>query len=212
MIKIFCFGDSITLGEKDDVQSGWADRLKSSYFLDYLYSKNQEICLYNLGIAGETTDGLAGRFAGELCARSIKGQRNIVVFAYGINDIVIHKNKNLVPVEYFVKNLKYCVNNIKVANQDILLLSLLPVSDECDGVVNQYNKLIFNDDVRHYNCVLERLANELGCSFLDNYSEFTRINQHELLSADGIHPNAKGHERLYNKIKIKLMELISNNG
>ena len=74
MLKILCFGDSITLGEKDIEQGGWADRLKKQYFQQFVDSQTQKITLYNLGVAGETTDGLVKHVDSELSARHIKGQ------------------------------------------------------------------------------------------------------------------------------------------
>ena len=204
MLKILCFGDSITLGEKDIEGGGWADRLKKDYFAQFVDSQMQKITLYNLGVAGETTDGLVKRFDIELRARSIKGQRLIVVFAYGANDIVIHKDKNIVPESYYIRNLKHCIEAAKKFKADILLLNLLPIADSIEGVVNSHGKLRFEHDIQAYNFIIKNLSHELNCEYLDLYASFVKNNKEEYLSSDGVHPNSKGHKLLYQKIKQKL--------
>jgi len=209
MLKILCFGDSITLGEKDTEQGGWADRLKKQYFEQFIDSQTQKITLYNLGVAGETTDGLVNRFAIELRARSIKGQHLIVVFAYGANDIVIHKDKNIVPELYYTRNLKRCIESAKKFNADILLLNLLPIADSIEGRVNQHGKLRFDDDIQAYNFTIKKLSHEMNCEYLDLYASFVENNKEKYLCSDGVHPNSKGHKLLYQKIKQKLSSLTS---
>ncbi len=209
MLKILCFGDSITLGEKDLEQGGWADRLKKHYFAQSVDSQTQKITLYNLGIAGETSDGLVRRFDIELRARNIKNQKLIVVFAYGANDIVIHKNKNIVPESYYINNLKHCIESAKTFKADILLLNLLPIAGSIEGTVNQHGKLRFDHDIQAYNFTLKKLSHEMNCEYLDLYASFAENNKEQYLSSDGVHPNSKGHKLLYQEIKQKLSTLTS---
>jgi len=209
MLKILCFGDSITLGEKDSEQGGWADRLKQDYLQQFADSPEQAISLYNLGVAGETTDGLFSRFDTELSARRINGQQQMLLFAYGANDIVMHKEKNIVPEVYFVRNLKYCIESAQKIKASVLLLSLLPISYAIEGKVNQHGKLRFDRDIQAYNLIIKKLADEMNCEYLDLYSPFMENNKEDFLCSDGLHPNACGHKLLYQKIKAKLSGLIS---
>lgn len=207
MLKILCFGDSITLGENDSKQGGWADCLKKYYFQQFVDSQTQRITLYNLGVAGETTDGLVKRFDTELRARNIKGQNLIILFAYGANDIVIHKDKNIVPELYYTRNLKYCIELAKKFKAEILLLNLLPIANSIEGKVNQHGKLRFDHDIKAYNFTLKKLSYEMNCEYVDLYASFVEHNKEEYLCGDGLHPNSKGHELLYQKIKQKLSSL-----
>jgi len=199
-MKILCFGDSITFGEMDTEHGGWVDQLKDDYIRQYANSIRQEVTVYNLGIGGETTDGLRSRFATEFSARSVKGQETVVILSYGINDIVIHKGKNIVPVEYFVRNLKSGIDSSKLNGASIVLSSMTPISDSIDGIVNQHNKLRYCKDIERYNSVLQRLATEKGCLYLDIYREFNK-NKYQLLSKDGVHPNSEGHRVIYKRAK-----------
>jgi len=195
MLRILCFGDSITLGEKDYLNGGWVDRLKSFYLEKCQNAPAQQVSVYNLGIGGETTDGLARRFEVEFNARRIKGQKIRVIFAYGSNDIVIHKSKNIVPEAYFVRNLKNCVQHAVDKNAEVILTSLLPISDETDGSINQYDQLRRGLDIDSYNSILKKLAAEMQCQYLDIYSSFG--NKNDLLASDGLHPNSDGHKLIY---------------
>jgi len=213
MTKILCFGDSITLGEKDDKRGGWADRLKTLFIHQYVDTNYQAVTLYNLGVAGETSDGLIRRFKTELNARRMKNDKTIVIFFYGANDVVIRKEKNTVPTTYYKRNLSECIKLAHSFNAEVLILSPLPVSEKVDGKLNQYNQLLFNRDLVEYQQVVQQLSVEFNCCYLDIYSLFTQNNKESLLSSDGIHPNAKGHELLYKAInnQLSLMRGLNDN-
>ncbi len=123
-MKILCFGDSVTFGEIDTDNGGWVDQLKKHYISLQANSTRQDISVYNLGIGGETTDALCIRFEIEFQARIKKGLKALVIFAYGANDIVIHKNKNIVPLKYFIRNLKQCIQKVQQNAGEVILLSL----------------------------------------------------------------------------------------
>jgi acyl-CoA thioesterase I len=108
MAVIYCFGDSITYGAWDIKEGGWVTRLRN--YFDELQLKDQTkyFLSYNLGIPGETTDGLVKRFEGELNAREREGEDAIFIFAFGANDSVFLPSKNgfRVSKNRFVSNLE----------------------------------------------------------------------------------------------------------
>jgi len=199
-MKILCFGDSITFGEIDTENGGWVDRLKDDFVRKYANAVRQEVTVYNLGICGESTDGLSTRFSVEFNARYVKGQGALVIFAYGANDIVIHKDKNIVPIKYFIRNLENCITFAKSKSANVLLHSVTPIADSSDGVVNQHGKLRYNKDIEAYNIVLKKLAIDFGCHYIDVFSAFNK-NINQLLSCDGIHPNSEGHSIIYGLVQ-----------
>lgn len=204
-MKILCFGDSVTFGEIDTDNGGWVDQLKRHFIALQANSIKQDISVYNLGIGGETTDALCIRFEIEFQARIKKGLRSLVMFAYGANDIVIHKNKNIVPVEYFTRNLKKCIQHAQINASGVILLSLTPISDSFDGINNQHDKLRYSNDIKVYNSALKQLAKETDSSYLDIYAQFVLNDKADLLSSDGLHPNSKGHQLIYRMVKQKLV-------
>lgn len=58
MINCLCFGDSITYGEYDGVSGGWTDILKRYFHSRFINENIEELNVFNLGIGGETTDGI----------------------------------------------------------------------------------------------------------------------------------------------------------
>ena len=66
MADVYCFGDSITRGENDPLHGGWVDRLKRLFIARGLREGDEEVCVFNLGIGGETTRSLKSRFLPEL--------------------------------------------------------------------------------------------------------------------------------------------------
>ncbi len=75
---ICIFGDSITWGAFDYKNGGWVGRLRN-----YFEEKDEEIEVYNLGVAGNKTKDLLARFENEVKVRKV----DVIVFAIGINDV-----------------------------------------------------------------------------------------------------------------------------
>jgi len=78
IMNICIFGDSITWGAYDPINGGWVGLLRN-----YFEKKSEgEIEIYNLGISGNTTDGLLKMIENE----SIPREPEVIVLAIGIND------------------------------------------------------------------------------------------------------------------------------
>jgi len=197
--RILCFGDSIVFGESDLRCYGWCDRLKRQLLSQSSIDINRK--LYNLGITGDDTDGLKKRFEVELNARIINKQDNIVLLSFGINDLIIHKNKNKVPIEYFQSNIEGCISLAKQKNISVVIMSILPCSQKLDGERNVYGHLRNLSDINLYNECLKRIAKRHQCEYLDIFSQFQEKNEVELLAEDGLHPNANGHDLIFNQVE-----------
>jgi acyl-CoA thioesterase I len=78
--RIFCFGDSITLGCNDSSGLGWPGRLGRG-----LMQGERHVAIYNLGINGDTSRDIALRWQAELSARS-RNAPGLMLFAFGFND------------------------------------------------------------------------------------------------------------------------------
>lgn len=82
MNSILCFGDSISYGEGDSQSGGWVEQLKRRLI---------NVTVFNLGIPGETTDGLRLRIEFEVQRRILRSKKTTIILNYGANDIVVHK-------------------------------------------------------------------------------------------------------------------------
>ena len=219
MKSILCFGDSITYGESDTRSGGWVSRL-IQYTLNNSNQTNWlEHSVYNLGIASETSDGLLRRFSSEYKSRENKNCEMTVIFSYGINDIVIHhgkkgikkpanlnaRAKNKVPLEYFSKNLSECIQVASKANAKVIVTSILPFLPKYDGVINQHQEVRVLDDVHRYNLELQEICKLFNTTYLDLFQYFTD-RELDLLSTDGLHPNHKGHQLIFEQV-LELLNL-----
>ncbi|RKT01854.1 lysophospholipase L1-like esterase [Chryseobacterium defluvii] len=184
------FGDSITYGEYDGVFGGWVDILKR-YALQQFHEGKNELILFNLGIGGETTDGLIKRIPHELNARNA-ADGNIVFIAYGANDLAAKEGEKLVNPERFKSNILTAVQHAKQFSRDIYLVSILPFSSKLDGVVSVTGKMRVSGDVVVYNQILKDIVIENSLTYIDFYAAFLH-DKEILLSEDGVHPNEKGY-------------------
>lgn len=185
------FGDSITYGEYDGVFGGWVDILKRYALQKFHEGNGDELILFNLGIGGETTEGLLKRVPHELEARN-SADGNIIFLSYGANDLAIIDGKQVVEPEKFKNNITTAVNHARQFSNEIYLVSILPFSERVDGVVVSSGKLRTNEEVIVYNQILKDLAAEHSLGYIDFYSAFLE-DKEILLSADGVHPNEKGY-------------------
>lgn len=184
------FGDSITYGEYDGVFGGWVDILKR-YALQKFHEGSDELILFNLGIGGESTEGLLKRMPHELSARNA-ADGNIVFIGYGANDLAVKEGKQIVDPEQFRNNMKTAVEHAQQFSSDIYLVSILPFSQKVDVVVAASGKLRLNEDVIKYNQLIQDIAVENGLIYIDFYTAFLE-DREILLFEDGVHPNEKGY-------------------
>ncbi|MEW7281248.1 GDSL-type esterase/lipase family protein [Aquimarina sp. 2201CG1-2-11] len=200
MKHIICFGDSITRGENDTEKGGWVDRLKTHCIKKFLKTRNNEICVFNMGIGGETTEGLKKRFVHEFTTRLIENGDNIVTFAYGANDIALSNNKNTISVEEFYSNLVFCIDVALRKKATVYLINILPFIESVDSEYHDQRKLRNIEDIITYNTKILEISKEKQIHHIDLFQTM-KVTQNNWFTYDGVHPNSKGHQRIYKKIK-----------
>ena len=203
MIYGLFFGDSITYGEYDGVFGGWVDILKRYALQKYSDENKNELILFNLGIGGETTEGLVKRIPHEMKARN-SSDGNIAFIAYGANDLAVQDGNQMVSQTKFKANIETAVQDAKIYSKDIYLISILPISENIDSKISATGKIRTNEDVLLYNEILKDIAAENSLNYVDFHSAF--IDQKEiLLSKDGVHPNENGYKMMA-EIAIPIIE------
>ncbi len=210
MAIIYAFGDSITYGAWDISQSGWATRLRQ--FLDDFQEKNPDYyCLfYNLGIPGETTNGLVKRFENEVTAREREGEEAIFIFAFGANDAAYLSNDNKFRVskEKFRMNLEQVIGKAVIISKKILIVNILPVVEKKNSTPRN-GKIRLNKYMEEYNLVLQGLADQFKIQLIDVNSVFVKTGYEKLLiQDDGLHPNDEGHKIMFDTIILEVQKLI----
>ena len=213
MAQVFCFGDSITYGAWDESQAGWVQRLRLA--LDIRMRLEGKYSLtYNLGIPGETTEGLKQRFTAETMARieNKKGEEPVFIFSFGANDaaFIPSQGKFRVDKEKYTENYQAVFEEAKKLSDKILVLNILPVVESAAANPPGKDKSRRNEWMASYNEKLVEVSTENAIKIVGVYSAFLKAGHEKLFSKDGVHPNALSHEMLFKSVYPALIELIEN--
>lgn len=198
MTKILCFGDSITFGLGEKPCFGWAGRLKN-----YIESKKGYNLVYNLGISGEFASDINKRLEIEYSKRiSTKARGNFLIIAIGINDTrwigLPTENLPQTKLTDFDKEIKLLINKVKRLKIPCVFIGLTPVDESKTfpfiKTTFQNNRIKEFDECIKTNCLKNNIP------FLDIFQKFSKLEYKRLLD-DGLHPNSKGYEKMYELIK-----------
>lgn len=199
---IFLLGDSITQGYWD-TKGGWADRVKAEVLKRDVESDLKHYHgVHNLGVDGNTTSQLLDRFDAETQARLWKESDYGVVIAVGTNDTVIdrHGATRSDPVAYENQLQELYVKASKLTN-NVAFVNLLPVNEKLTNPLpsSSTGKSYTNDRINIFNEVLESVCKRNNAILIDARSKYV-VSDFNTLLADGLHPNDKGHEIIFNSV------------
>lgn len=202
-MQLFCFGDSITWGAWEE-EGGWADRLKRSYYAYVESHTDAWIEIYNLGIPSDSSDDVAERFSGEVAARiDDQNTGRVFIFALGANDAKFHAQNHhfRCSPEQFEKNIRTLVKKAKDLSGKIYLLNVLPVIDEKNTSPDSIRSNAF---IEMYNALLKKISEEEQVELIDINTAYKNADLAALLGDDGLHPNTKGHELIFQTVKERI--------
>lgn len=191
--NICILGDSIVYGAWDEEKHGYVNRLRED-----LKENKQVENVYALGIPGETTAGLLKRLDSELTPRT----PDTIIIGIGINDTIYIKNKQQesINIKEFISNISKIIAIATTYTNNILMLGLTNVIEErTTPILWNDNEIYFNDTIKKYDIALEDYCNMNKVQYL---KLFDLLQQTDFFD-DGIHPNEKGHEKIYKAIKKK---------
>ncbi len=194
-MNICIFGDSITWGAYDPDGGGWATRIRN-----YFEAQNQDVDVYNLGISGDSTADLINRIEREAKPR----EPDLIVFAIGINDAqFIHSTGNpRISAAKFQDNLEKILSIAKKFTSNIVFVGLTSV-DEVKTRPWDEEKSYANDIIRQLDSEIEKCCRANNLKFISVHAV---IGKDDLI--DGLHPNVRGHVKLFGKIKPELEKLL----
>lgn len=196
-INILVFGDSITYGAWDKEKGGWVNRLRLALEND---NSNNYYTIFNLGISGNVTEGIKNRFDNECKIRFAKEDNTIIIFSIGINDTQNVKGEDRVSLEIFRNNIITLINSAKKYTNNILFIGLTKVDE------SKVTPLPWDKDKCYLNNKITIFDKELKNICLENNVDYLYI--YDLLEIeelfDGLHPNNVGHQKICDKVKIKI--------
>lgn len=199
-INVMIFGDSFVYGLMDQSSLGYTLRLKSSFeaLKDGIYT------FYSLGISGETSHELLKRFAGEAQCRYQSDSDNIIILATGINDSQLVLKQPKVKLNHFQDNILKLIELAKKYSSKIILIGLTRV-DERKVAQSPWQKDhgFNNERIEEFDLVLKEIAfkNDLKYVFLGDALKTSDL-------VDGLHPNSRGYQKIYEKIYPVLKSLV----
>jgi len=187
--EIFIFGDSIVWGVFDFIKGGWPRRLE-----EYLKTNVTGIKVNRYGIIGNDTRRLLKEFE----MKTGNSKPDIIIFAIGINDSQIINSQSRIPLEEFQSNLNQLIEKAKRYTQQVVFIGLSRVDDIKAQLVWWSRKGSYlNEVINKYDSALKSVIEEKDCF----YVEVADIFVDKSLLSDGVHPNSKGHQKLFEKVK-----------
>lgn len=202
MVKILVFGDSIAWGAFDNEKGGWVERLKTHFLQNY---EEQGVGIYNFAVSSNDTRGVL-KFLGSDIEKinQIEKEDLILLFSIGSNDprYIDEPNNVFITEKEFDENLQKIIELAQKYSNNIIFTGLMKVDDKLTQPWNE-NEFWENKSIESYNKIISQKCAENKINFIPL---FNIINESDL--SDGLHPNTKGHEKIYNHIKEKLQKFM----
>jgi acyl-CoA thioesterase I len=203
MNGILCFGDSITYGRGTLPSQGWC------YYLKQWFEKKDEFnVVYNLGIPGETSEGLLARIDREANARihfNYSEDKFLILIAIGTNDAKKKKvGHNFQPRSTALEYERNIWEILKIASKYDAKVALFGIPPCDEGRAFNFEGTRFtNDRLSEFNTIAKDVAKEQGVPFLDLFHVTSTEPEY---FADGLHPNDIGYQALFVDIREFLQE------
>lgn len=203
MHKIFIFGDSIAYGAWDP-EGGWVERLRRWVFGTTQGDYNVGTFLYNLSVVGETTADLLKRFTPELEARQ---HGDIIVFAAGINDAQLVNGRQIATPADVCANVRALIQRARACASLLCWVGLTPVDEARTTPLPWMPERAYrNATIAVFDAAIKQTAAAEAIPYIDLFHAWSADKAYAQLLLDGIHPNAAGHEQIYERLKAFLLE------
>jgi lysophospholipase L1-like esterase len=205
-MRILFFGDSMTYGKNDDEQCGWVNRLRLSY--EQLPGDKHE--LYNLGISGNMAANVVKRLALETEARRWYDEQLVIVIAIGMNDTKYKGEEFASSTELYIGEMEQIVSAARQYTDKILIVGLNPVDE---ALTNPYKHSVAgscydNVRIKEFESALSEWCTEADLPFVPLLEPMNDKQQSQPLLADGLHPNALGHQFIADTVRPELDKLL----
>ncbi len=187
-----CFWSKYNQWRERPSRGGWVGRLKTYLELD---DEKIKFRVYNLGVSGDTTVDLLERIEVEAKARS----PYVIIFSIGNNDSSFRKTLNREKTEFdiFKENIKRLNKISRKFTQNVIFTGLTSVDERKTRPVSWSDNAFYeNKSVKKYNDAIEDFCKESNVPFVPM---FDLLANEDL--ADGLHPNAEGHKKIFERVK-----------
>jgi len=203
--RVLIFGDSIGQGFYDEVNGGWVQRLQREYIAKDIAGES-EINIINLSVSGHSSNEVLDRIESE--AKSRAKEDVLTILAIGTNDTYERDGARRTDEANFERNITEIIKTAKTFGEVIVVGLNACVDERVQPTAWDRTLAYKNELLRRYEKILESVAKLNNVDFIPLWeiTNEAQINVETL--PDGIHPNAQGHEIIYNEVKKKLAERI----
>ncbi len=195
--RVFCFGDSITLGCNDSTGLGWPGRLCRG-----LMHNGRGIAAYNLGINGDTSQDIAARWHAETEARS-RNAPGLILFSFGFNDAAKADGGDAqIDLAASLGNATALLNEAKSIAK-VLWIGPTPLDESINPMQTEFACWdMHNRDIALYDAAYADLAREVGIDYLQLFPEFQSSSRYQaaLVCGDKVHPGDDGYAMIAERI------------
>jgi lysophospholipase L1-like esterase len=203
MTHVIIFGDSVAYGLFDP-SGGWVQRVRAQVDRRNIAENGYWTHVYNLAVSGDTAADLLGRIETELPARrdSESAQKNVVLFALGINDsaYLINERRARFTDEEFRSNLQSLVGAARKHADKIGFISPFLVNQSAVDPVPWATDMAYrNSLIRNFNMVIQSLCLAEGFDYVDLLTLWSDGEAKRYLQ-DGVHPNVDGHALIAGRV------------
>jgi len=177
-MRICFIGDSLVNGTGDPTLLGWVGRVCAA-----ARRRGQDITCYNLGIRGDTSAEIAGRWQEESERRLPSGVDGRLIFSFGANDCISRDGAPRVAAAQALANARAVLEGAR-QRHPTLVLGPPPVAlPDADPRIAALSR------------DLAKLAAELSVPYLDLYAPLAAMPlwRLEITIGDGAHPGTAGY-------------------
>lgn len=210
MKTVLMFGASITHGVGDE-HGGWADMVKADLRRAMYGADNPgESCtVYELGIPGNTTRDVIGRFQAETQARipQKNPEQTFIIFSAGTNDSKATGTPDnyLYSPEEYTANVQAFIRMAKEYATNILCTGILPVdqskTNPKQNPLTGSMSYFTNGRIKQFEDALVEACKQENVHCVPLFDTVPKDWIERYLFADGLHPNTKGHKWIYDTVK-----------
>ncbi len=195
-MRVFIFGDSIVQGFYDDKSGGWANQLHVQYqkkAIAHLGGETTDV--FNLGISGDTAEGVRSRLTDEVIARRLYEDNDCIIIAVGINDAILINNRVVCEVYDFQAAYEEIIDEALKLTPRVICVGLTAVKEsETDPwPYSNQGKQWKNNRINLFEDTIKQSAENKEVPFVPIHDEFLKLLGKKQLLADALHPNHAGH-------------------
>lgn len=166
-------------GVGDPEALGWSGRLTA-----HAGTAGLALTAYNLGIRGNTSGDIAGRWLPECEARLPSGSECRVVFSFGVNDTVLLDGAPRVATPAATANLAALLAAARARGWPVLMVGPPPVDD-----------VVHNRRIAELDSGFAGVCAEFGVPYAGSFGLLAEesVWADEVRAGDGAHPGAAGY-------------------